>query len=382
MLNSLIQNYNKLKENDAFGLLLRPKVIANYQLYMKEQKERPIVMKSLPPFLEIEMTNRCNLACIQCLRSVGLKPYKLGDMDFENYKKILAQFPYAMNISLNGFGEPMMYKNFFEVVAYTRQQLPWCKISIYTNGMLIDETKAQQIVTSGLTEVNVSIDAAFPDTYKRVRRGGRLDVLHENIRRLVRARNESKARFPMIGMNFVMLNDNEGELVPFVEQAAEFGVDFVNCITYAAYDWGFKNKRDADSYKRELDKARKRMDELGVRCKSFPSEDLSWSDPSKPFFCGFFWGEEFRVAYDGSITLGCCTPFKETYSYGNLLETPFTEIWNNEKFQRNREMALRHVPPTKTCASCDQFCKSFFRPQEEGTLGYVSMGSLTASAKS
>ncbi|HZO90091.1 MAG TPA: radical SAM protein [Chthonomonadaceae bacterium] len=382
MLDSIVTNYRKLKENGAYNILLHPKVLANYRLHQKEAAERPLVMHSHPPGIEIEMTNRCNLACIQCLRSLGLKPYKLGDMDFENYKKILAQFPYVMNLSLNGFGEPMMYKHFFEVVEYSRKERPWCKIGIYSNGMLINEEKAYRLMNCGLTELNISIDAAYPDTYRRVRRGGKLDVLHENIRRLVRVRQETRARFPMIGMNFVMLNDNEGELVPFVEQAAEFSVDFLNCITYASYDWGFKNKRTPDSYKRELDAAWKRMEELGVRCKSFPSPDISWSDPKRPFDCQFFWGDNFRVTYSGEITLGCCTPFKETYSYGNLLERPFSEIWNNEFFQRNRELAKKHIAPTKTCASCDAFCKSFFAPRDGSEAAFVPASSLAATANS
>lgn len=378
---SVLDSYKKLKEANAFGVLLHPKVIANHKLWQKEQAERPVVMKSQPPFVEIEMTNRCNLACIQCLRSLGLKPYKLGDMDFEDYKKILAQFPYLLNISLNGFGEPMMYKHFFEVVEYTRRERPWAKIGIYTNGMLIDDEKAHRLMDCGLTELNVSIDAATPETYRRVRRGGKLDVLHANIKRLVRVRQETRARFPLLGLNFVMLNDNEGELVPFVEQAAEFGVDFVNCVTYATYDWGFKNKRSRDSYKRELDQARKRMDELNVRCKSFPTGDTTWSDPASPFHCQFFWGEEFRVTFDGHVTLGCCTPFKETFSYGNVLETPFSEIWNNELFQTNRKMALGHIPPTKTCGSCDAFCKGFFPSHEGGEAGLIPMSSLAATAR-
>ncbi len=381
MLDSVVSNYKKLKENNAFSLLAHPKVVANFRLWNREQAERPLVMQSTPPGVEIEMTNRCNLACIQCLRSLGLKPYKLGDMDFENYKKILAQFPHVMNLSLNGFGEPMMYKNFFEVVAYSRRERPWCKIGIYTNGMLIDDEKAHRLMDCGLTELNISIDAATPDTYRKVRRGGKLDTLHENIKRLLRVRQETRARFPLIGLNYVMLNENEGELVPFVEQAAEWGVDFVNCITYAGYDWGFKNKRSPENYKRELAAARKRMDELNVRCKSFPDDDISWSDPSRPFACQFFWGENFRVTYKGDITLGCCTPFKETYRYGNVLEEPFSEIWNNEFYRKNREMALRGVAPTTTCASCDAFSKGFFASRDETTLGYVPLSSLAATVK-
>ncbi|HZP82793.1 MAG TPA: radical SAM protein [Chthonomonadaceae bacterium] len=364
MLDGIVNNYQKLKENNAFSVLMHPKVLANYKLYQKEVQVRPLVMKSQPPGIEIEMTNRCNLACVQCFRSLGLKPYKLGDMDVANYKRILAQFPYVMNLSLNGFGEPMMYRHFFEIVEYTRKERPWCKIGIYSNGMQINEERARRLMDCGLTELNISIDAATPETYRRVRRGGRLETLHENIKRLVRIKRETGARFPLLGINFVLLNENEGELVPFVEQAAEFGVDFINCITYASYDWGFKNRRTPESYRRELDAAAKRMEALGVRCKSFPSDDLSWSDPNRQFDCAFFWGENFRVTYGGDITLGCCTPFKETYSYGNVLEQPFHEIWNNALFQQNRALAKQHKPPVETCASCDAFCKRFFAFQD------------------
>lgn len=377
---SIIERYRKLKDNDAFGVLMHPKVIQNYLLYEKEQRERPITMRSEPPFIEIELTNRCNLACIQCLRSLGLKPYKLGDMDPDDYARILARFPRVMNVSLNGFGEPTMYKHFFDIVAYTRRERPWSKIGIYTNGMLINEEYAGRLMNCGLTELNISIDAARPDTYRRVRRGGRLEVLHENLRNLVRIKRETRARFPLIGLNFVMVNENEGEVVPFIEQAAEFGVDHINCISWAAYDWGFKNRRTRESYLRELEAARERIAQLGVACKSFPEISTRWTDPEKPFFCDFYWGEEFRVTYAGDVTLGCCTPFRETYSYGNVLEEGLWEVWNGPKFRRNRELALRHIAPNKTCASCDMFCKSFFAPKPEGEGGFVRASALVSNA--
>ncbi len=368
MFDTAINHFNWLRENDAFGLLLQPRVLANYRRYQQEAHARPLVMTSMPPGMEIELTNRCNLACVQCLRSRGLRPYALGDISFENYRQILAQFPFVMNLCLNGFGEPMMHKQFFEIVSYTRRERPWCKIGIYSNGMLIDEEAAFKLMACGLTEVNISIDAARADTYRRVRRGGTLSVVHDNIRRVMRVKRNLRARLPMVGMNFVMLNENEGELVPFIEQAADLGVDFVNCISYATYDWGFKNGRTPDSYRRELEAAGARMAALGVRCKSFPSDDLSWSDPRKPFSCGFFWGGSLRVTHTGDITLGCCTPFRETYTYGNLLEQPFGAIWNNERFQRNRASAAHDTPPTPACESCDTFCKSFFAPRGPESL--------------
>lgn len=361
MLTSLVRHYHKLKENHAFRILLHPRVIANYRLYRKEQQEKPLIMRSQPVGVEIELTNRCNLACVQCLRSQGLKPYRLGEINFETYQRVLEQFPCVINLSLNGFGEALMYPRFFEVVEYTRRKRPWCKIGIYSNGMLLHAERAERLIACGLTELNVSIDAALPETYRKVRRGGQLPAVHQNIRNLIRTRQNHRARLPMIGLNFVLLNENEGELVTFVEQAADLGVDFINCITYAGYDWGFQNRRTMDSYRRELAAAARRMEQLGIRCKSFPSDDLSWADPERPFDCPFFWGENFRVTFNGEVTLGCCTPFKEMYTYGNLLEQPFAQIWNNADYQRNRALAKQHIAPNPICASCDRFSKRFFQ---------------------
>jgi MoaA/NifB/PqqE/SkfB family radical SAM enzyme len=360
MLHQLITTYRKLEENQAFSVLLHPRVLANHLLYQRELRARPLFMHSVPSSVEIELTNRCNLACIQCLRSRGLKPYALGDIRFEDFERILSQFPDTVHLGLNGFGEPLLHPSFFELLAHARSRLPWAKIGIYSNGMQLDDAVFGRLPGSGLTEINVSIDAADPATYRKVRRGGKLPVVHQNLRRLLRSRELARARLPLVGVNYVLLNENEGELVPFIEQAAEIGVDFVNCISYATYDWGFHNRRTQDSYRRELDAARKRVAELGLKCRSFPSDDLSWTDAAHPFDCGFFWGQSLRVAHDGSVTLGCCTPFKETYSYGNLLTTPFEEIWNGEAFVRNRRLALAHEIPTAACAACEQANKRFF----------------------
>jgi len=377
MLDALKANYRKLKENNAFGILLHPGIVANLLLFHEEQRMRPVVMRSRAIGIEIELTNRCNLACIQCLRSRGGRRYGLGEMDFEVYQRVLSQFPFAINLSLNGFGEALLYRRFFDVVAYSRRRLPWAKIGIYSNGLLIDEARAERLPGSGLTELNVSIDAATAETYARVRRGGQLRSVHDGIRRLVRARQGARSHLPMIGMNFVMLNENEGELVRFVEQAAELGVDFINTVSYATYDWGLENERSPSSYQRELDAARERARTLGVRCKTFPSGNMAWSSPQKPFGCSFFWGDNVRVTYDGYVTLGCCTPFKEMYSYGNVLDTPFEQIWNGEAYRRNRAMTKEHRPPNETCASCDRFSKGFFDRAREEAGG--APGSLKAT---
>ncbi len=360
MAGAIVEGWRKLRENDAFSVLLHPRVLANHARFRREARRRPDRMASTPPSIEIELTNRCNLACIQCLRSQGLKRYELGDIAFEDFQRILAQFPHTTNLCLNGFGEPLMHKRFFEIVAWARRALGWAKIVIYSNGMLLSEDVARRLPGSGLTEINVSIDAALPATYERVRRGGELETVHGGIRRLLRARARAGSRFPLVGVNYVLLNENEGELVRFVEQAHELGVDHLNCISYATYDWGFTNRRSRESYRRELEEARRRIGELGIRCRTFPSTDFSWADEHRSFDCDFFWGGSVRITWDGSLTLGCCTPFRETYSYGNVLQTPFAELWNGAQMRDNRALAREGKPPHEVCVSCDRTCKSFF----------------------
>jgi len=362
---SVRAGWEKLHDNHAYDLLLHPEVLLHHWNYAREARTKPLVMKNTPSSLEIELTNRCNLACTQCLRSQGLKPYDIGDLGFEDYRRILAQFPRIMHVCLNGFGEPLMHPQFVDIVKYTRSVLPWVKISIYSNGTLLNEQLAARILGSGLTEINISIDASTPETYRKVRRGGRFDILHENIRGLLQKRREAGRKLPLVGVNFVMLNDNEGELVPFIEQASELGVDFVNCVSYASYDWGFQNLRSKASYQIELARAHARLAELKLPCRNLPPvSEPSWADPARRLDCDFFWGGSLRVTYQGNVTLGCCTPFKETYSYGNLLETPFEAIWNNAAFRRNRELALKCEAPNASCASCLEQCRQFFAPRE------------------
>jgi MoaA/NifB/PqqE/SkfB family radical SAM enzyme len=365
IMGAIAGRVRRLREEGAYSVLLRPHVVLNDAIHQRERNVRPEVMRSRPTHVEIEVTNRCNLACIQCLRSQGLKPYDLGDVSPSDFARILAQFPEALHVCLNGFGEPLMHPRFFDLVAHTRQRLPWAKISIYTNGILLDAVMAERVLLSDLSEINVSIDAAFPETYRKVRRGGQLDVVHRNLCNLVERRAEVGGKKPLVGVNFVMLNENEGELVPFIEQAAEARVDFVNCVSYATYDWGFRNRRDPDSYRRELEAGRRRLEELGLEARVFPSADIGWADPARRFDCAFPWGDTVRVTFQGEVTLGCCTPFKETYSYGNLLKTPFADLWNGPLFRYNRTRTRDGVAPNPVCASCHAATTSFFQLREE-----------------
>src|SRR5690242_345592 len=98
MLTALRHNLRRLHESRAYELLLHPGVLARHAQFQQEREARPLVMNSTPSSIEIEITNRCNLACVQCLRSQGLKPYALGDISLDEFARILDQFPNAIHV--------------------------------------------------------------------------------------------------------------------------------------------------------------------------------------------------------------------------------------------------------------------------------------------
>jgi len=381
MAKSLIRALRWMHENDNWRLLRYPAVMANTVGWQRETARQPEVMAFDPPGVEIELTNRCNLACTQCLRSLGLRPYKLGSLDMPGFTNLLDQFPHVLHLSLNGFGEPLMSPILWDAIRHVGKVRPWCKVLIYTNGMLLGDDMIREALRSGLTELNVSLDAGTGEIYRKVRRGGDWDRVIGNIRRFLQLRRESGSRFPRMGLNYVMLNDNEGDLPSFIELAADLGVDYVNCVTYATYDWGFRNRRTLSSYRAELVAAGAALQRTNMTCRSFPEWDPQWLDPQRKFSCGFYWGEEFRVSWTGDITLGCCTPFAEQYSYGNLFETPFRDIWNNERFRRNRLASREGNPPNPVCGSCDRFARSFFDTESASPVDLVTVEDLLASTE-
>jgi len=65
-------------------------------------------------------------------------------------------------LSFSG-GEPLARKDFFELAAYAKKNVPY--ISIASNGTLITKDAAKKIRDAGVDYVEISIDGATPQTH-------------------------------------------------------------------------------------------------------------------------------------------------------------------------------------------------------------------------
>jgi organic radical activating enzyme len=106
--------------------------------------ERPVVS-----IHQIEITSRCNLACVYCPHpSLAREKH---DMSMETYRRSLYWVEYFKckgtqnELSLTGMGEALLHPDFVEMLAMARHTLPHGKILFSTNGLLLDDAMAKAI---------------------------------------------------------------------------------------------------------------------------------------------------------------------------------------------------------------------------------------------
>ena len=95
---------------------------------------------------QIEVTTFCNLRCVYCPSPNLPRPYH--HMDMEIFKRALVWAKYYLDqgtqdeLSLTGIGEGLMHPNIVEMVKLSRETLPYNRIVIATNGILLDDEMA------------------------------------------------------------------------------------------------------------------------------------------------------------------------------------------------------------------------------------------------
>jgi radical SAM protein with 4Fe4S-binding SPASM domain len=147
-----------------------------------------------PPRVQVEVTNRCNLACRMCTRNQMTRPP--ADLSVAHLKKVAdecSREPGAV-IPLYFLGEPLLHPQLEDMVAYLasvrgRVRLSPLHFGIQTNGMLLDKARARALLEAGLREIQFSVDA-LGEALERLRPGVRYEVVERNILDLVALRGE------------------------------------------------------------------------------------------------------------------------------------------------------------------------------------------------
>ncbi len=122
-----------------------------------------------PICLTWELTYACNLACVHCLSSSGQRdPRELSTAEAMAVIDQLRELQvFYVNI---GGGEPMIRRDFFDIVNYAVNSGVGVKFS--TNGAYIDAARAAQLSAMDYLDIQLSLDGADAATNDAVRGEG------------------------------------------------------------------------------------------------------------------------------------------------------------------------------------------------------------------
>jgi molybdenum cofactor biosynthesis enzyme MoaA len=93
---------------------------------------------------------------------------------------------------ITGSGDPFGSNHFRQIIKrLDGPDFPDLKLDLHTNGQLFDERAWDDLNLAGrVNSVHISIDAAKPETYAVIRRGGTFDRLRKNLAFIKRKRHD------------------------------------------------------------------------------------------------------------------------------------------------------------------------------------------------
>jgi mycofactocin radical SAM maturase len=166
-----------------------------------------------PICLTWELTYACNLSCVHCLSSSGRRDPR--ELSTAECKAVIDELERMQVFYVNiGGGEPTVRPDFWELVDYATAHHVGVKFS--TNGVKIDQNRAEQLAGSDYVDVQISLDGATAEVNDAVRGKGSYDTA------LRAMRNLADAGFTGFKISVVLTRQNVGQLDEFKAIADRF----------------------------------------------------------------------------------------------------------------------------------------------------------------
>ena len=201
-----IQYHKPIHEDYVDGSLtcLKPEIIKKH------------INNHFPLVLNIEPTNACNLSCTFCPREKTVQQQGTNYLSMKTFKKIIDEINEdnrLIMLNLHKDGEPLLNKELPEMVAYAKEKNIAKVIHLNTNGTLLNTPRGKQLLEAGIDDITISIDAAFAETYQKLKQRRGFNVLNDNIQSFIEYRDKIGAitTIRVKIMEFNQINDDEIE---------------------------------------------------------------------------------------------------------------------------------------------------------------------------
>lgn len=358
----------------AFGVLRRRLMAYAYYLFGGGKS-------SYPEAITLFLTHRCNLQCRMCgqwgregvTKKQGEQYIKTELAADELMSLIDDVARFRPNITLFG-GEPLLYGRCIEIIKRIKQRRMHCLI--ITNGFLLDDL-AERIVDSGLDELNVSLDGGA-ELHDKIRgMSGLFDKIMKGLQKINYFKKKMLRKTPYINLQCTITPDNYLHLEQLIRSAEEADADsltFHNLIFISRELLAGQKKYDAMLDSSSLDwngfisEPGIKPDLLREKIEKILSGRYRFSIDFYPNFSRWELEEYYNNPCYAPAKMRCLSPWmaayvlpdgevrpclNSSYSYGNVLNAKFTEIWNDKNAIKFRRF-LKENRAFTVCARCTE----------------------------
>ena len=281
--------------------------------------------KEFPMMCVISFVYVCNAQCPNCpyTNSQIRTDYKDRLFMSDEIFKIIANQcgEYKAWMRMTGGGEPMLHPNAVGLMEYAKRV--GAKIGLITNGSRFTEESSRRLLDAQVDMIEFSVDAADPDTYARIRKGLRWNILLRNVSRMVRLRNRLKSSTKIIASAV----NQVGVDIDTVERFWSPIVDNFQKRKYLT--WGINDPlKSAD-----------------------PTPYLL---PEELIPCPHIF-ERLYISIRGKVMV-CVFDISAKTNMGSIHEKTIKEIWHGKEFEYYRKMHLVHKGnEIKLCKDCNDW---------------------------
>lgn len=310
----------------TFGPYLTLAKVVNLMLNIAELKLRITRPRSLPPYLKVETTSLCQMACPGCahgeLESKRALSRGKVQLRLEEFRTIIDPvYRSVIGISLSFRGEPLLGKDLIPIIEHAHSKN--IAVSFPSNfSVSLPDEKITQLVKSGVDTIYVSLDGASEETYRQYRLGGSFQQVLRNVEAIARVRAKLGFSRPRLVWKFVVFAHNRHEIPLVATQYRRLGFD--------AFEFVEDESNPAKSQARSRNNA-----ELVAHHR------------------GCWWAWHTATVRADGIVAPCCKSGAD-FGLGDARIEPLRNIWRGRTFAnlRNGFKSMRASELHPICARC------------------------------
>jgi len=329
---------------DGHKLMYHPEQIAKW---IKGEVFAPI-------YVEIGPIRSCNHKCSFCsfdyLKRTGESIDK--DVLIKNLKD-MSEFG-VKSIMFGGDGESLLYPYLPEVIEKAKNF--GLDIAITSNGVLLNEEKSK-LILKNLSWIKISIDAGTKKSYAKIHGTKEQDfpLVLKNLKFACEYKIKNNLSCK-IGCQMVVTDESIDGVENLILELKDIGLDYFVLKPYVKHPLSINEKKlsikDYDSILSKLIK-KYSNEKLNIiyRKISFLETEKESLDYDECY------GLNFMALIDASGDVIPCGLFhdKEEFTYGNINDKPFSEIWDSKK-----RLDITNKVYKRGCEKCRNHCRLNF----------------------